>query len=107
VAQQGQTNHSFLAACAEYCPVNELLPDYNWPDDVVTKRSLERLQRDCKQLVDKFDDIAFKCFEAYSQFSRNDRSSIQNIVQVYNEIRGTVHIFGLKPECNDQLRPTA
>jgi hypothetical protein len=104
VAQQGQTNHSCLANCAEYCPVNELLPNDNRHDhdDAVTNPSLQRLKQRCIQFFYNFRDIADECFDICEAI---DQSDIQKIVQVYNEIQNTLHIFGLEPEFNDQLRP--
>ena len=87
--------NSFLGACAEYCPVNQLLADDQ--DRVLSENEsrfmsalMERNKRRCLDLFHEFDKIVGMCRRAYDSKD----------VRVFRGIRHQVHIFGLKPECN-------
>lgn len=95
-------NGTFLGACAEYCPVNLLLAD-----DVESQRdkqlisTLEKYRNQCSVLFRSLGIIVNDCCKAYE--SRDSRFT----KKVYKQIRPKVHIFGLKPECNNQFRLTS
>ena len=90
---------SFLAACAEYCPVNQLLPDepYLWQSAKVDKHLMDLLKRNfdrCSYLFKNFLDISNKCMVAAQ--SKNK----ELMKTVYWDVIYKLHIFGLDPECN-------
>ena len=90
---------TFLAACAEYCPVNQLLPDEPnlWQSashDPFVMNLLRQNHARCSDLFENFLDISNKCIDAA-------RSNDENIMKaVYWEVIYKLHIFGLRPECN-------
>lgn len=92
---------TFLGACAEYCPVDQLLADevLSPKDNLWINCKLQRNREQCRELFSKFRDIENKCNEAYGtkdEILRNKRCT-----NVYSEIKQTIHIFGRKPECNE------
>ena len=90
---------TFLAACAEYCPVNQLLPDepnlrQSASHDPLVMNLLRRNHARCSDLFENFLEISNKCIAAA-------RSNDENIMEaVYWEVIYKLHIFGLRPECN-------
>ena len=93
----GNGRLTFLAACAEYCPVNQLLPDElnlgQSDDAVVTDRLTRNLAR-CSDLFENFFDISNRCIAAV------DSGDKKIIIGVYREVIYRLHIFGLCTECN-------
>ena len=90
---------TFLAACAEYCPVNQLLPHepYLWQSAEVDKHLMDLLERNfarCSDLFKNFLDISNKCIAA----ARSNNEEIMKTV--YWDVIYKLHIFGLGPECN-------
>ena len=90
-------SQTFLGACAEYCPVNELVDDDQvLPESVISR--LEANRRRCSNLFEKFRETANKCREAYSSVEFHaDYSSVED---AFSNVRANLHIFGLKPEYN-------
>ena len=89
---------TFLGACAEYCPVNQLLPDEPalWEsDDPFVTNLLRRNYSRCSVLFENFRDISDRCI--YACQSNNETI----IKAVYWEMIHKLHIFGLWPECNN------
>ena len=88
---------TFLAECAEYCSVNQLLPDElnlgQSDDAVVTDRLTRNLAR-CSDLFENFFDISNRCIAAV------DSGDKKIIIGVYREVIYRLHIFGLCTECN-------
>ena len=88
---------TFLGACAEYCPVNELLVDdseaSSGADTDTFKRLLSHRKR-CTDLFDEYTKIADECFYALKS-GENGR-----IEAIYTEVSSKVHIFGYQPKCN-------
>ena len=93
----GNGRLTFLAACAEYCPVNQLLPDelnLGQSDDAVVTDRLRRNLARCSDLFENFSYIFKRCKDAV-------HSGDENIIEaVYWEVIYKLHIFGLWPECN-------
>lgn len=99
--KSGKGGRSFLGACAEYCPVDELLPDESKlkvtdvkGDDSVIGYLLKRNLSRCSLLFKEFENIYERCKSAVN--SGNDRE----VEAVYWEVIHKLNIFGLKPECN-------
>ena len=99
--KSGKGGRSFLGACAEYCPVDELLPDESKlkvtdvkGDDSVIGYLLKRNLSRCSLLFKEFENIYERCKSAVN--SGNDRE----VEAVYWEVIHKLKIFGLKPECN-------
>ena len=86
---------TFLGACAEFCPVDQLLPEESLPenDRQQVDNALEYYRRQCSELFNEFKMIAGKCEAAYKSDVVGDHERIQG------EIGQKVSIFGLKPEC--------
>lgn len=87
------------AQCAEYCPINQLLPldQEATPEDEITQELdtvLGQFRQRCWSLYEDFGNIAQICREA---------SHLRN---AYNEhVKDSVVIFGIRPELNGSLRP--
>ena len=96
--KSGKGGRTFLGACAEYCPVDELLRDKRKLDDssdnsvihYLLKRNLSR----CSLLFKEFKNIYERCKSAV--VSKNHKE----MKEAYWEMMHKLYIFGLKPECN-------
>ena len=94
------------AQCAEYCPVNQLLPDpkTTLPADEIL---LQELDTALKQFLEKCSFLS-KNFRKIAQICKkaSDSKDIDKIRKAYEEhVKKRVHIFGIKPELNGSLRP--
>ena len=99
-ARASNESSTFLAACAEYIPVNLLLDERDsFPDEkVVLENVLEKFHDKCLHLITNFKDIADECSKAYKT-----RVGVQ-LREIYEKrVKETVHIFGVKPEYNGSL----
>ena len=119
-ARASKESVSFLAACAEYTPVNLLLhetersPDAcaeytpvnlllhetkrSSDEEVVVQKVLESFHSKCLYLMKNFKKIADQCSEAWEE---KDAVQVREIYE--KQVKERVHIFGVKPECNDSL----
>ena len=96
--KSGKGGRTFLGACAEYCPVDELLRDKRKLDDssdnsvihYLLKRNLSR----CSLLFKEFKNIYERCKSAV------DSKNHEEMEKAYWEVMHKLYIFGLKPECN-------
>ena len=91
------------AQCAEYCPINQLLPEETTPEDEITRQELDtalgQFRQRCWFLYEDFGNIAQICREA-SNFG-----DIEHLRNAYEEhVRDSVIIFGIRPELNGSLR---
>lgn len=97
--RSGKGWSTFLAECAKYRPVNQLLPDepnlrQSASHDPLVMNLLRRNHARCSDLFENFLEISNKCIAAA-------RSNDENIMEaVYWEVIYKLHIFGLRPECN-------
>lgn len=99
-ARASNESGSFLAACAEYVPVSQLLHETERsPDEeFVVQKVLESFHSKCIYLIKNFKNIADECSKA-----RKDKDSVQ-LNKIYEKhVKDSVHIFGVKPECNGSL----
>ena len=93
------------AQCAEYCPINQLLPldQEATPEDEITQELdtvLGQFGQRCWFLYEDFGNIAQMCMEA-SNFG-----DIEHLRNAYEEhVRDSVLIFGMRPELNGSLKP--
>lgn len=95
-----QRDESFLAACAEYAPINQHLSDAE--DDLWVDLAL-RIYRDqqCAKLFQDFREIWEKCRRACDDKS----SDVGRYSKLYNEhVKEKIHIFGIKPKQNMSLK---
>lgn len=100
-----ESGSTFLSACAEYCPVNQLLGDllkhdeetFSEADKAFITTAMEGHKDRCTVLFTDYLKIANDCSEAHQ--SQDD----ERITNVYCQVRHKVHVFGLKPECNNQF----
>ena len=89
--------NTFLGACAEYCPVNNFLPD---GDDTETDTVMREHRDRCVLFFESYRGIRNRCEEAHDRYDGpRDDESLEHLRGVYNEVRPIVHIFGFKPEC--------
>ena len=94
---------TFLAACAEYFPVNQLLKDEQDPLSLSENErqrinaAVEENRKKCTLYYKNFREIEKKCLDACKA---EGESKNVKCAEVYMEINKTVHIFGRKPECN-------
>lgn len=99
---QSERDESFLGACAEYCPVNELIPD----DDVGRDTQLEmhsKLKSHLQQCSPLFTVIRELCELAnkHDVEIKGDDKKLQLLKEAARQ-RVTVdalNIFGFRPEC--------
>lgn len=86
-------SRTFVANCAEYCPVNQLLTGdvrASSADKLWVDADMERFWKQCSALFDDFEDIIDKCDEAYKS------KKPKQLRKVYNQVKHKVHIFGLR-----------
>ena len=95
-----QGEESFLAACAEYVPINQHLSDAE--DDLWVDLALRKYRdQQCAQLFQDFKKIWEKCRNV-----RDDKSSdVGQYSELYNKhVKEKIHIFGIKPKQNMSLK---
>ena len=101
-SEQGGSG-TFLGACAEYSPVDQLLavealpPKENqWIND-----QLMRNREKCTALYRSFRDLENRCNEVLNRKNKKELRNMKfKVEELSREIRDKVHIFGVKPECN-------
>ena len=103
----GESEREFSSAqCAEYCPINQLLPpdSETTPEDRITQEfdtALEQFRQKCLFLYENVENIAQTCREA------SKAGDIERLRRAYEEhVKDRVVIFGIRPELNGSLRPT-
>ena len=99
-ARASKESGTFLAACAEYTPVNLLLHETERsPDEgVVVQKVLKGFHSKCLYLIKNFKNIADECSQAWEE---KDGVQLREIYE--KKVKERVHIFGVKPECNGSL----
>ena len=90
----------FLAACAEYVPINQHLSDAE--DDLWVDLALRKYRdQQCAKLFQDFREIWEKCRRACDDKS----SDVGRYSKLYNEhVKEKIHIFGIKPDQNMSLK---
>lgn len=104
-ASANTVGETFLAACGEYPPINQCLPDdaespleVN-PDNEAVYVALRSFRNSCTIFFENFEKIASKCFKAY------ESKNVKRLRNVYDtHVKRKIHIFGIKPECNGSLK---
>ena len=94
---------TFLGACAEYCPVDQLLADEALSDEENRwiNEKLQRNKKQCSELYRNFRDIETRCNEAEKRKNqRGLRNMTSELEDLSRKIRDKVHIFGVKPARN-------
>ena len=96
-------SRTFLGACAEYCPVNRLLPDEaDTLSDQDTKLIREKLtgnEEQCSNLFIGFEEIRKACEDAYGKYIDSGKTETEHFEEIYQRIKPTLAIFGYLPEC--------
>ena len=96
---------SFLAACGEYPPTNQCLPDDAEADNEAVIGALTKFRDKCESYFQRYPDGVYECFSAYES-KENKLRKAEILRKVYNTyVKDTMHIFGIKPDCNGSLRP--
>ena len=101
-SEQGGSG-TFLGACAEYGPVDQLLADeaLSPEENQWIRDKLRRNKEQCTVLYLNFRDIENRCNEVRTQDQRRRlRNMNSTVADLSREIRDKVYIFGVKPECN-------
>ncbi|XP_068727001.1 uncharacterized protein [Montipora capricornis] len=87
---------TFLGACAEYCPVDEIIKSE--PEQTIASTlsdgmeiRLRRHRNKCSILHKEYMDIAGECFDAY------DSKDASKLEAVSKKVKHKMHIFGFKP----------
>jgi len=99
---------TFLAACGEYPPINQCLPDDDKPDNEAVYVALKNFQGKCLVYFKEFNNTVLKCDDAYKSYKSEKKESeqVKILRNAYDEyVKDRIHIFGIKPECNDSLKP--
>jgi len=82
--------NTFPGACAEYCPVDQLLKD-NPLSNEENKKINDALELN--------KDICKRYFTNFQEININDwKEALEKITDVFKE-----HLFGFSPECNDHF----
>lgn len=97
---------TILAACAEYVPTNQCLPDVAESDIEAVNVVLTNFHDKCSLYFEKFPENVSKCDSAYESYkSEKDESRkveiLRNVYDTY--VKDKIHIFGVKPEYNNSL----
>ena len=97
---------TILAACAEYVPTNQCLPDVAESDIEAVNVVLTNFRDKCSLYFEKFPENVSKCDSAYESYkSEKDESRkveiLRNVYDTY--VKDKIHIFGVKPEYNNSL----
>lgn len=98
---------TFLAACGEYPPINQCLHDAE-SDNEAVNGALNSFYDKCVSYYQTFRYNVQNCILAYESYkSEKDESRKSKILRdAYDEfVKDKIHIFGIKPECNDSLKP--
>lgn len=100
ISRQSKRDESFLGACAEYCPVNELIPD----DDVGRDTQLEmrsKLESHLQQCSPLFAGIRKLCELAnkHDLEIKGDDKKLQLLREAARQEVDTLNIFGFRPQC--------
>ena len=95
-----------LAACGEYLPTNQCLPDDAEPDNEAVNVALADFRDKCTLYFEQFAENVLKCRSAYRSYKSEEDESrrieiLKNVYDTY--VKDRVHIFGVKPECNGSL----
>ncbi|CAH3173145.1 unnamed protein product [Porites evermanni] len=99
------------AQCAEYCPINQLLPldQEARPEDEITQELdtiLGQFRQRCWFLYEDFGNIAQICSRICREASHFGDIDYEHLRNAYNEhVKDSVVIFGIRPELNGSLRP--
>lgn len=99
---------NFLAACGEYPPINQCLRNDAASDNEAVNGALENFGRKCVSYYQTFRYNVQNCIMAYESYkSEKDRSEKLKILRYAydNFVKDKIHIFGIKPEYNDSLKP--
>ena len=86
-------SRTFLANCAEYCPVNQLLTGdmrASSADKLCVDTNMDSFWGQCSVLFDDFENIINKCDEACKS------KEPEELRKVYNQVKDKVDIFGLR-----------
>ena len=92
VSDDVKKDTSFLAACAEYCPVDEVLADGLETLTECDRVTLEKNKERRILYLNEFDRVLDEMIEAYNS------AKTEAMIQVFDKQRRIVEIFGLKPE---------
>lgn len=89
---------TFLGACAEYLPVNELLQDDKQDrSTVAVKEKLKEHFDRCIYLLKNFEKIKEKCCKCYNGATGTLKKDQRLLTAAYDEVQH-IHIFGFKPK---------
>lgn len=96
-------SRTFLGACAEYCPVNRLLPDeadtLSDQDTELIREKLTGNEEQCSNLFRRFEEIRTTCEDAYEKYIKSGKTETNHLEEIYQRIKPTLEIFGYLPEC--------
>ena len=98
---------TFLAACGEYPPTNQCLHDPKSDNEAVIG-ALDNFSDKCKLYFQTFRDNLQNCILAYESYNseKDESKKLEILRKAYDEyVEDKIHIFGVKPECNDSLKP--
>ena len=96
-------SRTFLGACAEYCPVNLLLPDeadtLSDQDTELIREKLTRNEEQCSNLFRRFEEIRTTCEDACKKYIKSGKTETEHFEEIYQRIKPTLAIFGYLPDC--------
>ena len=96
-----------LAACGEYVPTNQCLPDDAESDNEAVNDALTNFLHKCILYIQEFHERVSKCNSAYESYKseKEESKKLKILRDAYDEfVKDKIHIFGIKPECNRSLR---
>ena len=97
---------TILAACGEYVPTNQCLPDDAESANKAENDALSNFLHKCILYIQLFHESVSKCDLAYESYKSEEDESrrveiLRNVYDTY--VKDKIHIFGVKPECNGSL----
>ena len=95
---------NILAQCGEYVPTNRCLPDNAESNDEEVNVALINFREKCTSYMKDFHKNLSKCVSAHKSTEHENRRA-EILRNVYDtRVKDGIHIFGVKPECNGNLR---
>ena len=97
---------TILAACGEYVPTNQCLPDDAESDNEAVNVALTNFLGMCTSYFLEFHERVSKCNSAYESYKseKEESKKLKILRDAYDEfVKDKIHIFGIKPECNRSL----
>ena len=99
--RSGRGEPTILGACAEYCAVNELLPEeitLKYSQNSLVNSKVEGNFKQCITLLKNYRDMSERCITTFENGNQNEMETL------YLQVKYLFPTFGLRPEFNRCLQ---